>query len=84
VRGEAIEVKARVQQMISRQPARAERDFVLAASGDGFAGEQCRLNVIVHVLLRAGRDEAQDVIAGIRRIKSRRGCVRECRSRASR
>jgi hypothetical protein len=61
--GQAVEVQAGVEQARAGLPARAQRDAVGAAVGDAVAARQRDLDVVVHVLGRAGRDQAQDVVA---------------------
>ena len=67
---DAIEEEAGVHQVVPRDVPGPEGDFVKGAVQDRAPGGKRRLDVIVHVLLRSGRHEAQDVIAGVIRIKN--------------
>ena len=63
-----VEVEPRVQQTIAGDPARAKRNLVERSIVHGLAASQRRLDVIVHVLLRATGDDMQNVVASVVRI----------------
>ena len=64
----AVEVEARVQLVVSRQPPGPEGNLVFPSIHDRPVSHEGGLQVIVHVLGRAGGDEIQDMVARLVRI----------------